>query len=87
VPGFKQMTNKPEHWISNLGKNFTLIKYEKLFLYRMSFLVVLYTTDGYVQGVTKRCRLSWLTNSAPKCRVGGGGGSQPMVTAVHMELE
>ncbi len=32
--------------------------------------------EGYTQGVTKRCRLSWLTNSAlvyePKC---GGGGS------------
>ncbi len=43
------------------------------------------------QGVTKRCRLSWLTNSAlvyePKCGGGGGGvaGSQPMSTAVHME--
>jgi hypothetical protein len=43
-----------------------------------------------IQGVTKRCRLSLLTNSAlvyePKC--GGGGevaGSQPMSTAVHME--
>ncbi len=42
------------------------------------------------QGVTQRCRLSWLTNSAPvyepKC--GGKGrvaGSQPMSTAVHME--
>ncbi len=42
------------------------------------------------QGVPKRCRLSWLANSAlvyePKC--GGGGvagvaGSQPMSTAVH----
>jgi hypothetical protein len=39
-----------------------------------------------IQGVKKRCRLSWLTNSAlvcePKC--GGGGfavaGSQPMST-------
>jgi hypothetical protein len=47
-------------------------------------------------GVTKICRLSWLTNSAlvyePKYLVirggvGGGGvvGSQPMSTAVHME--
>ncbi len=39
-------------------------------------------------GVTKRCRLSWLTNSAlvyePKCR-GIGRGSQPMSAAVHME--
>ncbi len=41
------------------------------------------------QGVTKRCRLSWLTNSAlvyePKSGEGGGGvtGSQPMSTAVH----
>ncbi len=43
---------------------------------------------GPNQGVTKRCRLSWLTNSAlvyePKCggRV-GVAGSQPMSTAVH----
>ncbi len=43
------------------------------------------------QRFTKRCRLSWLTNSAlvyePKC---GGReemrGSQPMSTAVHVEL-
>jgi hypothetical protein len=40
-------------------------------------------------GVIKRCRLSWLTNSAfvyePKCGGGGGvAGSQPMSTAVHM---
>jgi hypothetical protein len=43
------------------------------------------------QGVTKRCRLSWLTNSAlvyrPKC--GGRGGaveSQPMSKAVTTYL-
>ncbi len=43
------------------------------------------------QGVTKRCRLSLLTNSAQQIgvqmRVGGGGGiagSQPMSTAVHI---
>jgi hypothetical protein len=41
------------------------------------------------RGVTKRCRLSWLTNGAlvykTKCRGRGGGvaGSQPMSTAVH----
>ncbi len=40
------------------------------------------------QGVTKRCRLSWLTNSAlvyePECGGSGGvAGSQPMSTAVH----
>ncbi len=39
-------------------------------------------------GVTKRCRLSWLTNSTlvyePKCGGRGGvAGSQPMSTAVH----
>ncbi len=39
-------------------------------------------------GVTKRCCLSWLTNSAfvyePKCGSEGGvAGSQPMNTAVH----
>ncbi len=43
---------------------------------------------GSTQGVTKRCRLSLLTNSAlayePKCE-GGVAGSQPMSTAVHME--
>jgi hypothetical protein len=44
-----------------------------------------------IQGVTKRCRLSWLTKSAlvyePKCGGKGWGvaGSQPMSTAVHME--
>ncbi len=41
-----------------------------------------------VRGFTKRCRLSWLTNSAlvydPKSGGGGGvAGSQPMSTAVH----
>jgi hypothetical protein len=39
-------------------------------------------------GVTKICRLSWLTNSSlvyePKCEEEGGGGL-PMSTAVHME--
>jgi hypothetical protein len=42
------------------------------------------------QGITKICRLSWLTNSAlvyePKCGSGGGGGvagSQPMSTVVQ----
>jgi hypothetical protein len=43
-------------------------------------------------GVTKRCRLSWLTNSAlvfePKCGGRGGvAGSQPMSTAVNMEAK
>jgi hypothetical protein len=42
------------------------------------------------QGVTKRCRLSWLTNSALVVRVqmhgegGGVAGSQPMTKAVHI---
>ncbi len=43
---------------------------------------VLYTEDGPNQGVTKRCRLSWLTNSAlvyePKC---GGRGEVANVSA------
>jgi hypothetical protein len=50
--------------------------------------------DLLMEGVKKRCRLSWLTNSAlvyePKCGGGGGGfvaGSQLMSTAVHMELK
>ncbi len=44
-----------------------------------------------LQGVTKRCRLSYLTNIALEFerRVGGGGvlvtGSQRMSMAVHME--
>jgi hypothetical protein len=40
-------------------------------------------------GVTKRCRLSWLTYSAlvyeSKCWGRGVAGFQPMSTAVHME--
>ncbi len=44
--------------------------------------------EGNNQGVTKRCRLSWLTNSGlvnePKYGGEGGvAGSQPMSTAVH----
>ena len=43
-----------------------------------------YRTD---QGVTKRCRLSWLTNSSlayePKWWEGGVAGPQPMSTAVQ----
>ncbi len=41
------------------------------------------------QRVSKRYRLSWLTNSAllcePKSGGGGGAGSQPMSTAVQMQ--
>jgi hypothetical protein len=42
------------------------------------------------QGITKRCRLSWLTNSALVYEPNAGGwgrvaGSQPMSTAVYME--
>jgi hypothetical protein len=52
-----------------------------------------YCKKGQGQEVTKRCRLSWLTNSAlvyePKCGVkevvAGNAGSQPMSTDVHME--
>ncbi len=42
-------------------------------------------------GVTKRCRLYWLTNTvapsymSPNAGGGGVAGSQPMSTAVHME--
>ncbi len=38
---------------------------------------------GVEQGVTKRCRLSWLTNSFLEFEEGGVAGSQPMYTAVH----
>jgi hypothetical protein len=52
-----------------------------------------FSWEALHQGVTKRCRLSWLTNNAlvymsPYMRGDGGGGavgSQPMSTAVHME--
>jgi hypothetical protein len=42
-----------------------------------------------VQGVTKRCRLSWLTNSAPAYTSPNAGGwrvagSQPMSKAVRI---
>jgi hypothetical protein len=47
-----------------------------------------YMYMGCEQGVTQRCRLSWLTNSAlvyePKCGRGcRGAGSQSISTAVH----
>jgi hypothetical protein len=42
---------------------------------------------NYTQGVTKRCRLSLLTNSAfvyePKCGGEEVAGYQPMSTAIH----
>ncbi len=42
------------------------------------------------KGVTKRCRLPWLTNCALVYELKSGGrggvaGSQPMSAAVHME--
>jgi hypothetical protein len=45
-------------------------------------------TLGALQVVTKRCRPSWLTNSALVYEPNGGGGgsvvgSQPMSTALH----
>jgi hypothetical protein len=54
----------------------------ELYQYNSALCVALH------HGVTKRCRLSWLTNSAlvyePKCRgVGGVAGSQPMSTAAY----
>ncbi len=44
--------------------------------------------EAFTQGITKRCRLSWLTNSdlvyELKCGGSGGvAGSQPMSTVVH----
>ncbi len=50
----------------------------------------IYLLVFWVQGVTQRCRLSWLTNSAlvyePKCGGKGGvAGSQPMSTDVHID--
>jgi hypothetical protein len=42
---------------------------------------------GFMQRVTKKCRLSWLTISAlvhePKSGGGGGVGSQPMSTELE----
>jgi hypothetical protein len=45
----------------------------------------------YYQGVIKRCRLSWLTNSASRIRVqmrgngrGGGGVTGPQPMSIHM---
>jgi hypothetical protein len=51
---------------------------------------------GYVQGVTKRCRLSWLTNSALVLQVqrnaggmgwGGGGLSQWVQMCTSRDME
>jgi hypothetical protein len=55
----------------------------------MSYSVHVQCVPG--QEVTKRCLLSWLTNSAlvyePKCAGGGGGaGSQPIITAVKKKF-
>ncbi len=63
-------------------------------LYRTNWSVMLMKQKKlkhFNQGVTKRCRLSWLTkNEAPSCmspNAGGGGVafalSQPMSTTVH----
>ena len=44
-------------------------------------------SDENIQRVTRRCRLSQLTNSDPRIRAqmrGGVAGSQPMRTAVHI---
>jgi hypothetical protein len=54
-------------------------------LYRICLLALL--TDE-ARGVTKRCRLSWLTNSAlvyePQCGgIRGVAGSRPRSTVVH----
>jgi len=66
--------------------------YHLYWIVEMLCNVYLSTLFKYMQplGVTKRCRLSWLTNGAlvyePKC--GGRGrvaGSRPMSTAVHVE--
>jgi hypothetical protein len=50
--------------------------------------------ESHIQGITKRCRLSWLINSAlvyeAKCGGRGGvaalRGSQSMSTAIHSKL-
>ncbi len=56
---------------------------------RHDFNVRMISLISLVQGVTKRCRLSLLTNSALVIRdqmrgEGGVAGSQPMSTAVHI---
>jgi hypothetical protein len=53
---------------------------EKLVIFSVSFFLY-----GLHQGVTQRCRLPLLINTAPNTRGGGGVvGSQPMSTAVHI---
>ncbi len=60
--------------------------------HRYVYLSALHTLTSISckQGVTMRCRLSMLTNSAPHTspNAGGGGGgvvgSQPMSTVVHI---
>ncbi len=55
----------------------------------VALCTLLLLTTVLIQGVTKRCRLSWLTNSAlvyeAKMRGDGRGvaRSQPMSTAAH----
>jgi hypothetical protein len=62
--------------------------------WNLEYISVISVSRGRVSirgSPTKRCRLSWLTNSAPQIRVhmrgrGGVAGSQPMSTAVHITL-
>ncbi len=65
-------------------------------VYTFAYCLTRHAFCGFNQEVTKRCRLSGLTNSAlaasymsPNGGDGGGGGvvpgSQPMSTAVRME--
>jgi hypothetical protein len=68
------------------------VQYKFLYLILTRPKLTVHDTDyeRWEQGVTKRCRLSWLTNSAlvyePKCGgMGGGAESRPMSTAVHVE--
>jgi hypothetical protein len=66
------------------------IFYSRYLQYTFVYLAVLHFDEWEKQGVTKKGRLSWLTNSAlvyePKCGGGGGcgvSGVRPMGTAVH----
>jgi hypothetical protein len=75
-----KMIQLQPRWVLNKAKN----RLHYLWLQHFSRYQYRYFP---ARGVTKRCRLAWLTNNAfgyePKCRVGVGGGGGCGVSATE----
>jgi hypothetical protein len=92
IPGKHTIQTSVSLLFKRGGKGMTLVIFRKksrVLCPEGIFLFAFCMGETYRQGVTKSCRLSWLTNSAhvyePKCGRRGVAGSQSMSTAVHME--